>query len=62
MNKLNKIFLIIIILLIIALGYMTYKMFYFKNGYTNAANKLYEQTKMLEDSGMVFNITNDEKY
>ncbi len=52
MNKLSKILICIIILLVIALGYLIYKVNYFKDGYLQASNTLYDQTKLLEDSGV----------
>lgn len=54
MNRTSKIFLFIIILLVIALGYLTYKVIYFKDGYIQAATTLYEQITMLENSGIRF--------
>ncbi len=52
MNKLSKIFLVIIVILLLTLGLMTYYMFYWRNGYLNAANAMYEHAKLLEDSGV----------
>ena len=59
MNKLSKILICIIILLLIVLGYLIYKVNYFKDGYIQASNTLYDQTKLLEDSGI--KIISDEK-
>lgn len=52
MNKLSKIFLIIILLLMIALGIMTYYMFYWREGYLSAANTMVELVGTLEESGV----------
>ncbi len=52
MSKTCKILIGIIIILVIVLGYLIYKVNYFKDGYFQAANTLYEQTKLLEDSGV----------
>lgn len=52
MDKFSKIFLGIIIILVILSGFLFYKVTYFKKGYEQAANTLYEQTKLLEDSGI----------
>jgi len=52
MDKTSKIFLCIIILLALVIGYLVYKVNYFKNGYLKAANALCNQTKLLEDSGI----------
>lgn len=52
MNKLSKIFLVIIITLAIALGLTTYYMFYWRTGYFNAANEMVRHVKILEDAGV----------
>lgn len=52
MNKLNKIFLVIIILLIMALGIMTYYYFYMRNAYLNSANRMVQITELLEENGI----------
>lgn len=40
MNKLNKIFLIIIIVLVIAFSISTYYAIYYRNGYVKAVNEV----------------------
>ncbi|MBP3801313.1 MAG: hypothetical protein J6I85_04670 [Clostridia bacterium] len=52
MNKLSKILICIIILLLIVLGYLIYKVNYFKDGYIQAAEALCDHAKLLEDSGI----------
>ncbi len=52
MKRLNIILLIIIIILAIVLGFMTYYMFYWKNGYLNASNTMVEIFETLEDAGV----------
>ena len=59
MNKIFKVFLCIIIVLLVVVGYLFYKVIYFKNGYLDAANQLYEQGKLLEDSGIEIIRIND---
>lgn len=49
MNKLSKIFLVIIILLTIALGIMTYYVFYWRSGYVEAVNEL---IRVIEENGL----------
>lgn len=61
MNKTSKILIGIIILLIIALGFFIYKFNYFKNGYLEAANNAYNQTKILEDHGIQIITTDKNK-
>lgn len=52
MRKSSIIFLVIIIVLSIVLGFMTYYMFYWKEGYLNAANTMVEIMGTLEDAGV----------
>ena len=40
MNKLSKIFLIIIIFLLVALGVSSYYLIYYRNAYFSAANEM----------------------
>lgn len=51
MNKLSKIFLVIIVILTIALGLATYYLIYYREAYFSAANQLYEVVKSVEDEG-----------
>lgn len=51
MNKLSKVFLGIIILLIIALGIMTYYYFYWRDGYLTAANELVKINEAIRENG-----------
>lgn len=48
MNKLSKIFLAVIIVLIISLGITTYYWIYYRNAYFSAANQM---TQLLESTG-----------
>lgn len=48
MNKLSKIFLVIIIILALALGVMVYYFFYWKDAYFRAANQMVEVVQRLE--------------
>ena len=52
MNKISKILLVIVIILVIALGIITYYMFYYREGYISAATTMYEHIKTLEDAGV----------
>ncbi len=51
MNKLSKILLAIIILLIIALGVMTYYYFYWRDGYLSAVNELMKTNEAIREKG-----------
>ena len=51
MNRLSKVFLGIIILLIIALGIMTYYYFYWRDGYLTAANELVKINEAIRENG-----------
>ncbi len=48
MNKLSKIFLVIIIILTIALGVMTYYYVQMRQAYLGAANQMYDMIKTIE--------------
>ena len=61
MNRLSKILVGIIILLIIALGFFIYKFIYFKNGYLESANAAYNHAKILEDHGVQVIVNSDNK-
>ena len=52
MNKLSKIFLIIIILLALALGLITYYYFNMRKAYIDSANQMVEITELLEEKGL----------
>ena len=52
MNKISKILLVIVIILVIALGIITYYMFYYREAYVGAATEIYEHIKTLEDAGV----------
>ncbi len=51
MNQLSKIFLVIIILLTIALGVMTYYYFYMREGYLSAVDELMKTNDAIEQKG-----------
>lgn len=61
MDKISKIFLVIIALLIVLSGFLFYKIIYFKKGYEQASNTLYKQTKLLEDSEIEIVSKDDNK-
>lgn len=61
MNKITKILVGIVVILIIALGFFIYKFIYFKNGYLGAANNAYNQAKILEDHGIQIITTNNNE-
>ncbi len=48
MNRLSKIFLVIIILLTIALGVMTYYYFYMRDAYVSASEELVRLVDSME--------------
>lgn len=48
MNKLNKVFLIIILILVIALIFITYKMIYWKNGCLTIGNEFYKSNERIQ--------------
>lgn len=50
MNKLSKIFLVIIIILTIALGVMTYYYVQMRQAYLGAANQMYDMIKTIEET------------
>lgn len=47
MNKLSKLFLVIIVILTIALGVMTYYYVQMRQAYLGAANQMYEMIKTI---------------
>ncbi len=51
MNKLSKILLVIIVLLTIALGVMTYYYFYWRDGALFTSNEMLKMTKAMEKEG-----------
>lgn len=51
MNQLSKILLVIIVLLTIALGVMTYYYFYMREGYLSAANELMKTNDAIQQKG-----------
>ena len=51
MNKLSKIFLVLIILLAIFLGIMTYYYFYWREGYLTVSNELMKTTEAIREKG-----------
>lgn len=56
MNKLSKIFLVIIILLVIALGFTAYGCYYFYNAWQFTGNMLIEAVNDLEKYEPIDNI------
>lgn len=50
MNKLSKLFLVIIVILTIALGVMTYYYVQMRQAYLGAANQIYEMVKTMEET------------
>ena len=52
MNRMSKILLVIVMIAVIALGIITYYMFYYREGYITAATEIYEHIKTLEDAGV----------
>lgn len=60
MNKLSKIFLIIIVLLAIALGIMTYYYFYMREGYLSAAIEMERTIKAINEKGLQIESTDNE--
>ena len=61
MNKLSKIFLVIIIFLAISLGVMTYYYSYWKEGYLRAANELVKYTEAIDSAGYKILVENEGK-
>ena len=63
MKKSSIVLIVIVILLAIALGLMTWYMFYWRNGYLQAATTMYEYVKTLEDAGVsVISNENNETF
>lgn len=59
MNRLNKIFLSLIIILCIALGIVTYYFFYWRKGYLKAANELIKFTDAIHSAGYEIIVENN---
>lgn len=49
MNKVSKIFLVIILLLIITAGFLLYHMLFWRDAYMRAAEQMYEVAQILEN-------------
>lgn len=60
MNKLNKIFLTLIIILIIILGILTYYYFYWREGCLKAANELVRITDAVQAEGYSIQTVDNE--
>ena len=54
MNKLSKIFLVIILILAIALGVMIYYYFYWRNAYLSAANEMVNMVKVMQEHNITY--------
>ncbi len=62
MNKLNKIFLGIIIMLGIALGIMTYYYFYMRNAYTESVNDTIKILDSIHNAGANIELLGDNTF
>ncbi len=60
MNKLSKILLIVVVLLAIALGIMTYYYFYMREGYLSAAIELERTVKAINEKGLQIESTDND--
>ena len=58
MNKLSKIFLAIIIILLIALGIMTYYYFYWRDGYLKVSNDMVKTMEAIHSKGYDIKVEN----
>ena len=52
MKKSNSIFLLIIMVLLVVVGFLTYYTFYWKDGYTKSTTSMVEFLEILEDAGV----------
>lgn len=62
MNKLSKIFLVVIIILVIALGIMTYLYVQYRNSNIKAVEELYKTTSAIENTGLELERQEDNTY
>lgn len=54
MNRLSKIFLVIILILAIALGVMVYYYFYWRNAYLSAANEMVNMVQVMQEHNITY--------